>query len=176
MPPEQNAPQNEGGSRTGGMPSWLIPLLLAVVALVMISALYSQDRAASEESYSDFVTQVEDGNVEAVTWNTADGTITGELADGQEFRTVGPLEAPEEIRSSLAENGVEVVFDYPTPNALIGYLSGQLSLNEPVVSQEGEIGPPSATADGGQTSQAKSPLAERLKELDAELQTLFDGE
>jgi cell division protease FtsH len=116
MPPEQDAQPEQGGGRTGGLPSWLIPVLLAVVALVMISALFSQDRSASEENYSDFVSQVEQGNVESVTWNTADGTITGTLEDGQEFRTVGPLEANETIQAAMQDNDVEVIYDPGTPN------------------------------------------------------------
>jgi cell division protease FtsH len=117
MPSEKSGPDDQGGGgRSGGMPSWLVPVLLAVVALVMISALYSQDRSASEQSYSDFVAQVDDGDVEKVTWNTADGTITGELADGQEFTTTGPLEAPPELDTTMRDKGVEVNYDYPTPN------------------------------------------------------------
>ncbi|MGI9579144.1 MAG: ATP-dependent zinc metalloprotease FtsH, partial [Microthrixaceae bacterium] len=83
---------------------------------VMISALYSQDSAASEENYSDFVSQVEDGNVESVTWNTNDGSINGKLDDGQEFSTVGPLEANETIQAAMQQNGVEVIYDPGTPN------------------------------------------------------------
>ena len=116
MPPEPDAQPEQGGGRTGGLPSWLIPVLLAVVALVMISALYSQDRAASEQTYSDFVAQVEEGNVESVSWNTNDGTITGTLDDGQEFRTVGPLEANETIQAAMQDGGVEVTYDPGTPN------------------------------------------------------------
>ncbi len=116
MPSEQSGPSEPSGTKSGGMPSWLVPVLLAVVALVMISALYSQDRSASEQSYSDFVGQVEDGDVEKVTWNTSDGTINGELADGQEFTTTGPLEAPAEVDTLMRDKGVEVNYEYPTPN------------------------------------------------------------
>ncbi|MCZ7631712.1 MAG: ATP-dependent zinc metalloprotease FtsH [Microthrixaceae bacterium] len=98
------------------MPPWLIPVLLAVVALVMISALYSQDRSATEQSYSKFVSKVEAGDVKEVTWNTADGTINGTLADGQEFTTTGPLEAPAEVDTLMRDKDVEVNYEYPTPN------------------------------------------------------------
>ena len=45
------------------MPSWLVPVLLAVVALVMIVALSFQDKATDEIPYSDFVARVENGDV-----------------------------------------------------------------------------------------------------------------
>ncbi len=105
----------DGNSRTG-MPAWLIPVLLAVVALVMISALYSQDRSATEQSYSKFVTKVNDGDVKKVTWNTSDGTITGTLTDGQEFKTTGPLESPPELDTLMREKKVDLNYEYPTPN------------------------------------------------------------
>ncbi|MCB1010755.1 MAG: ATP-dependent zinc metalloprotease FtsH [Microthrixaceae bacterium] len=122
MPKDQTGSNNQGtpeGQETSGrngLPSWLIPVLLAVVALVMVSALYSQDRSATEQSYSDFVSKVDDGEVESVTWNTADGTINGKLTDDQEFTTTGPLEAPAEVDTLMRDKGVEVNYEYPTPN------------------------------------------------------------
>ncbi len=122
MPPEDNAPQEQGGSRPGGMPTWLIPLLLGVVALVMVSALFSQDRQSTEKTYSEFITMVEDGNVKEVEWNTADGTITGSTDDDQQFRTVGPLEAPESVQTLLKDNGVDTEFNPGTPNPFISMI------------------------------------------------------
>ncbi|MFV0316662.1 MAG: ATP-dependent zinc metalloprotease FtsH [Microthrixaceae bacterium] len=114
--PERSAPEGQGSPTRNGLPPWLIPVLLAVVALVMVATLYSQDRSATEQSYSDFVTKVDDGDVKEVTWNTADGTITGKLADGQEFTTTGPLEAPAEVDTLMRDKKVEVNYKYPTPN------------------------------------------------------------
>jgi cell division protease FtsH len=99
-----------------GLPSWLVWVLVAVVGLTVVSALSLSSTPAESIPYSSFVSQVKDGKVESVTWNNADGTITGATRSGEDFRTKGPLEAPTELVTAMVDEGVDVTFETPTPN------------------------------------------------------------
>ncbi len=120
MPKEHNDPQDpQKGSKSGkdsGMPTWLIPILLAVVALVMVSALTLPDRAGEDIEYSTFVAEVEDGNVKSVTWDNTNQKITGTTTNDEEFVTTGPVEPPPELQTLMKDKGVEVTFETPQPN------------------------------------------------------------
>ena len=99
-----------------GLPSWLVWVLVAVVGLTVVSALSLSSTPAESIPYSSFVSQVKDGKVESVTWNNADGTITGATRRGEDFRTKGPLEAPADLVTAMVDEGVDVTFETPTPN------------------------------------------------------------
>ncbi len=120
MPKERNDSQDpQNGSKSGknsGMPTWLIPILLAVVALVMVSALTLPDRAGEDIEYSTFVSEVEDGNVKSVIWDNTNQKITGTTTSDEEFATTGPVEPPPELQTLMKDKGVEVTFETPQPN------------------------------------------------------------
>src|SRR3546814_2371814 len=59
-----------------------------VVVLPSIIDTSSKD----EISYSEFMAQVRDGDVESVKIDNTNGDITGELSSGAEFSTTGPLD------------------------------------------------------------------------------------
>jgi cell division protease FtsH len=125
--PERPAPKNkstpEGDSNnTGdgetkpGFPKWgwWIVGLVALGALLIPSLWPSND--GDNLSYSEFITQVETGNVESVEVNKGSGKITGEFTNGDSFNTTGGGEAGlfEGDQEFLEAN--EVIIDYKAPS------------------------------------------------------------
>ncbi|MFM7509930.1 MAG: ATP-dependent zinc metalloprotease FtsH [Actinomycetota bacterium] len=110
-----NGTQGESG-RKGGLPSWLIWVLVAVVGLTVVSALTMSSNPREPIPYSSFVQQVEDGNVAKVNWNNVSNSVTGTTKSGEQFVTSGPVEPPAELLTTMDSKGVEVTFDNPTPN------------------------------------------------------------
>ena len=99
------------------MPSWLVPVLLAVVALVMISALSFQDKSKKEIPYSDFVSRVQSGDVKSVEWENDTGIITGTTTGGEEFTTTGSSKGPNDtFEATLVDKVPDYSFNTNTPN------------------------------------------------------------
>ncbi len=121
MPSEQNEPSPSGssgkgrlGGNGGGLPSWLVWVLVAVLGLTAISALSLSNTPADSISFTEFTQQVEEGNVDEVLWNNVDQTVTGTRTSGEEFNTTGPSEVPPELLDSMEQNDVAVEFTTPT--------------------------------------------------------------
>jgi cell division protease FtsH len=102
----------------GGMPSWLVWILVAVVGLTVVSALSLSSKQGEPIPFSSFVQQVEDGNVQAVNWNNATNAVTGTTKSGEQFVTSGPAEPPQDLLTTMEAKDVEVTFDNPTPNLI----------------------------------------------------------
>jgi cell division protease FtsH len=73
--------------------------------------LNTEDRESYD--FTEFEERVREGEVESVRWNNNTGNITGELRDGTEFETTGPIEAAPDIRQELAEQNVDIEFHTP---------------------------------------------------------------
>jgi cell division protease FtsH len=126
MPPEQNDPSSpspggKGRLGGGGLPSWMVWVLVAVLGLTAISALSLSSKQQDSISFTEFSKQVDEGKVKKVVWNNVDQEITGTRTDDDEFTTTGPTEVPPELLASMEENDVAVEFSTPT----VGFL-GQL--------------------------------------------------
>ena len=113
--PTDSTPNAKG---KGGMPSWLIWILVAVVGLTVVSALSLSSKQGEPIPFSAFVQQVEDGNVQAVNWNNATNAVTGTTKSGEQFVTSGPAEPPQDLLTTMEAKDVEVTFDNPTPNLI----------------------------------------------------------
>jgi cell division protease FtsH len=91
-----------------------------VLLAVVLPSLWPND-SGQELSYTTFMEQVRDGNVESVVINNSSGAITGKFDDGTEFRTTGGgergLSAVDE--ATLRENNVDYEFKAPTNNWLL---------------------------------------------------------
>ena len=117
------------GRGENGLPSWLIWIVVAVVALTAVSALSMSATPEETISFSEFVQQVEEGNIREVTWNNVDQEITGTRENGDEFQTVGPPEPSTELLAAMEREDVAVDFVTPTPN----FLTQMLPLMLPVL-------------------------------------------
>ncbi len=126
MSSEQNdtPPKGSGGKGRlpgkgeGGLPSWLVWVLVAVVGLAAVSALSLSSQPDEPISFTEFSKQVEDGNVKSVEWNNVDQQVTGTRTSGEEFTTTGPTEVPPELLAAFESNDVAVEFSTPTVSFL----------------------------------------------------------
>ncbi len=125
MPSEQNdnAPAS-GKARNGGLPSWLLWVLVAVVGLTVVSALSLNSVQSQEIAYSKFTEQVADGKVQKVVWNNVDQSITGTMKSGEQFSTTAPAQGQPtpELLQTMDDHGVQVDFSTPTPNFFVQML------------------------------------------------------
>ncbi|QIL03161.1 ATP-dependent metallopeptidase FtsH/Yme1/Tma family protein [Sphingomonas sinipercae] len=86
-----------------------VGILFGLVLFVQMIGGGSQAAAGQPVAYSDFMRQVEEGNVRAVTIASSasrNSLISGKLADGTDFRTIAPPDA--NVSSKLIERGVDV--------------------------------------------------------------------
>src|SRR5688572_4833870 len=103
-PPPPPPPRDSGrgpGGRPPLQPSWPRWSLWVVGGLVLaalfLSSIYPGSQA-EKVSYSEFLDQVANDQVERIEWNNNNGSIEGELKSGDKFETNGPLEPSEEDR------------------------------------------------------------------------------
>ncbi|MHB1137560.1 MAG: ATP-dependent zinc metalloprotease FtsH [Microthrixaceae bacterium] len=119
MPPEQQnnpTPGPGGSARPGGssLPSWMLWVLIGVVAVALVAVMSLSSEKSNSIGYTKFTEEIADGNVEKVTWNNVDATISGEMKSGETFTTTGPSEPPPELLALMDEKDVAVEFDTPT--------------------------------------------------------------
>jgi cell division protease FtsH len=106
------------------MPKWGLWVLLGLTLVIVLSSSFATSDGGEEISYSKFMAEVRDGNVEQVEVDNTNGDITGELADGTEFSTTGPLDGglPEADLAVLREQDVTVEYKTPQPGLLSSLL------------------------------------------------------
>jgi cell division protease FtsH len=86
-----------------------VAILFGLVLFVQMIGGSSRSAAGQEIAYSDFVKQVNDGNVRSVTMTSnsdRNSLITGRMGDGGVFRTTAPADAS--VSSDLIAHGVDV--------------------------------------------------------------------
>ncbi|MFX4228977.1 MAG: ATP-dependent zinc metalloprotease FtsH [Porticoccaceae bacterium] len=83
-------------------------ILWLVIAAVLMAVFQNLNQSvpANELSYTDFVQQVQNGNVEEVTFQGS--MIYGETSDGSSFQSVRPNVTDNQIMDELLRNGVNV--------------------------------------------------------------------
>ena len=79
----------DGLRKPGSWPRWTMWVLLGVVALALLLPSLWPNEAGEQLSYTEFMAQVREGNVDSVVINNSTGAIEGEFDDGTEFRTHG---------------------------------------------------------------------------------------
>ncbi|MGH9270027.1 MAG: ATP-dependent metallopeptidase FtsH/Yme1/Tma family protein, partial [Ilumatobacteraceae bacterium] len=106
----------EGGDggmrRPGNWPRWTMWVLLGVVALALVLPSFWPSDSGTDLTYTEFIAQVQEGNVRSVVISNNSNSITGELANGDKFTTTGGgnrgvSEADEAL---LNENEVDYTF------------------------------------------------------------------
>jgi cell division protease FtsH len=84
-----------------------------VVLAVLVLPTFMNRTDRQEIDYSDLLARVQQDEVRELTWDNNDGSISGELENGTEFESNGPLEPSEEDRALFREHDVDVKFDTP---------------------------------------------------------------
>ncbi|MBA3288468.1 MAG: ATP-dependent metallopeptidase FtsH/Yme1/Tma family protein [Acidimicrobiia bacterium] len=120
-PPPPGGGEGPGLRRPGSWPRWTMWVLLGVVALALILPGLWPRSEGEKISYTDFMDQARQGNVESIVINNSSNTITGVLDDQSEFTTTGGgerglSEADEQV---LRDNDVDIEFRTPGNNWLL---------------------------------------------------------
>ncbi len=81
-----------GGRGPGSWPRWTIWVLVGVLAAAfLVPTLWPSDSGTSLE-YSEWRTQLIEGNIDTAEINTGSGNITGEFTNGDKYSTTGVAE------------------------------------------------------------------------------------
>ena len=125
-PPPPRDQRGIGRSFRGdqGMPKWGLWVLLGLTLMIVLSSSFAGGTSNEKISYSDFMAQVREGKVDTVEIDNTNGGISGELADGTEFRTTGPLDGgiPDADLTVLREQDVKVEYKTPQPSLFASLL------------------------------------------------------
>jgi cell division protease FtsH len=123
--PDLKSDGTPSGRGPGSWPRWTIWVLLAVLAgAFLVPSLWPSNEGESLE-YSEWRTQVIEGNVATAEINTGSGKITGEFTNGDKYTTTGRAETgvSDADQELMIENDVSFTFVAPSNNWLLGLLS-----------------------------------------------------
>ncbi len=132
-PPANKAKGNElnadgspsGGRGPGSWPRWTIWVLVGVLAAAfLVPSLWPSSSGESLE-YSEWRTQMIEGNIATAEINTGSGKITGEFTNGDKYTTTGRADTgvSDADQELMIENDVQFTFVAPSNNWLLGILS-----------------------------------------------------
>jgi cell division protease FtsH len=118
LPPERPQGQRPGERKPGGSPSlrWIPWIVLALIAAAfLVSSLASSSSSKADLTYSEFVTQVEDGNVKSIEFNKSSGEINGvfdsPVGGKKEFTSSGPKDdLPASLLKTLQQKDVDIKY------------------------------------------------------------------
>ena len=115
----QNKPTGEGKPP---MPKWAIWAIIAAVAVLAFGSQYISQPTGEVLTYTEFLSQVRNGDVKEVIINNANNTISGELTNGGKFTTTGAVQLSDADEQLLKEMGVNYDYKTPQPNWLTSLL------------------------------------------------------
>ena len=113
------------GRGPGSWPRWTIWVLVGVLAAAfLVPSLWPSDSGESLE-YSEWRTQMIEGDTATAEINTGSGKITGEFTNGDTYATTGRADTgvSDADQELMIENNVEFTFVAPSSNWLLGILS-----------------------------------------------------
>src|SRR5215217_5381673 len=115
----------DGARRPGSWPRWTMWVLLAVVALALVLPSLWPSGSGEKVTYTQFMDEVRQGQVQSITVNNSSNTITGKLKNGQTFSTTGggDRSLSEADEATVREQNVDLEFKTPGNNWLLGLLS-----------------------------------------------------
>jgi cell division protease FtsH len=129
MPPPPPPPRNQpsrnpikgmrnskpGAEGKPPMPKWAIWAIVAAVAVMAFGSQFVSTSTGEKLTYTEFLEQVRNGDVQSVIINNATNTISGKLANGGKFTTTGSVQLSDADEQLLKQMGVN--YDYKTPQA-----------------------------------------------------------
>ena len=104
------------------MPKWAIWAIIAAVAVLAFGSQYISQPTGEVLTYTEFLSQVRNGDVKEVIINNANNTISGELTNGGKFTTTGAVQLSDADEQLLKEMGVNYDYKTPQPNWLTSLL------------------------------------------------------
>ncbi|MEM9565257.1 MAG: ATP-dependent zinc metalloprotease FtsH [Actinomycetota bacterium] len=121
-PPPQGRNPKLPGRADGGWPRWSAWVVVGILVTLLAVASTTNRTDADEISYTEFLEQVEAGEVASLEFDNSSFRIEGEYDDGTTFNTTGFKEFTETERALLDENGVEYQPVTPTTNFFLSLL------------------------------------------------------
>jgi len=111
-------------------PRWTIWVLIGVLAAAFLVPSLWPSNDGDSLTYTEFIAEVEDGNVKTADINTGSGKITGELTNDDKYNTSGGGErgVSEEDEALLKEQEVDYEFTPPSNNFLLNLLGFMLPI------------------------------------------------
>ena len=104
------------------MPKWAIWAIIAAIVLLAFGSQFISPSTGEKLSYTEFLVQVQDGNVKNVTINNSTNTISGVLTNGGKFTTTGAMQLSDADEAMLKQYNVDYNFKTPQPNWLTSLL------------------------------------------------------
>jgi len=114
-------PGNGPGGRptkSSGIPKWAIWVFLGLLAGALLIPMLLSKRGGEDITYSQFRSEVQDGNVDSITVNNNTGGISGTLNSGKQFHTTGAVPLPDADMALLNQKNVDVQFKTPQSSFL----------------------------------------------------------
>ncbi len=131
-PPPRNQPprnplkgmrdQKPGTDGKPPMPKWAIWAIIAAIVLLAFGSQFVSPSTGEKLSYTEFLVQVQDGNVKNVTINNSTNVISGVLTNGGKFTTTGAMQLSDADEAMLKQYNVDYNFKTPQPNWLTSLL------------------------------------------------------
>ena len=124
-PSNNSNPDGKSGRGPGSWPRWTVWILVGVLAAaVLVPSLWPSNDGESL-TYTEWRTQVVEGQVATAKISTGSGKITGEFDNGDKYSTSGGGErgVSEADEQLLIEQNVDYEFKPPSNNWLLGALS-----------------------------------------------------
>ncbi len=124
-PPRNQSPRNPlkgmrdqkpGTDGKPPMPKWAIGAIIAAVVVLAFGSQFISQTTGEKLTYTEFLVQVQSGNVKTVTINNSTNTITGVLINGGKFTTTGAMQLSDADETMLKQNNVDYNFKTPQPN------------------------------------------------------------
>ncbi len=120
-----DGPGNGPGGRptkSSGIPKWAIWVFLGLLAGALLIPMLLSKKGGEDITYSQFRTEVQNGNVDAITVNNNTGAISGTLNSGKQFHTTGQMPLPDADLALLNQKNVDVTFKSPQSSFLAGLI------------------------------------------------------
>ncbi len=121
-PPPNGRNPRSAGRPDNNWPRWSAWVVLAVLIVLVAAAVATTAEDESAIAYSQFLEDVQAGEVESIETDNTNAEITGKFTDGTEFTTTGLAEWPPQHLELLEANGVEVTPVTPQGNYLLSLI------------------------------------------------------
>jgi cell division protease FtsH len=121
-PPPNGRNPKLPGRADGGWPRWSIWVVVGIFAAVLAGIAALDPSESTDVPYSEFLNQVEEGQVESIEYNNVTARIEGEYKTGEKFRTTGQDPFPEADLALLKLKSVERENLTPSGNFVVDLL------------------------------------------------------
>ena len=121
-PPPQGRNPKLPGRSDGGWPRWSAWVVVGILVTLLAVASTTNREASDEITFTEFITDVEEGRVSSIEFDNSSFRIEGEYEDGTTFRTTGAREFTDGQLDLFERQGVDYNFDTPTTNFFLSLL------------------------------------------------------